>query len=98
VWGEKTNLFLEQWQEGLAESAAAASRHFFRWAEERGGLAAEGGRKGPILPSETLASLVTEDMKEEEVVERVKVSSLLMGFEFRMVGFTKSKLNPCCWI
>ena len=80
------------------ESAAAASRHFFRWGEERGGLAAEGGRKGPILPSETLASLVTEDMKEEEVVERVKVSSLLMGFEFRMVGFTKSKLNPCCWI
>lgn len=61
-------------------------------------MAAEGGRKGPILPSETLASLVTEDVKEEEeVVERVKVSSLLLGFEFRMVGFTKSKLNPC-WV
>lgn len=76
---------------------SAASRHFFLWEEHRGGLAAEGGRKGPILPSETLASLVTEDKKEEEVVvvvERVRVSSLLQGLELRMVGLTKSKVKP----
>lgn len=56
---------------------------------------AEGVKKGPILPSETLASAVMEDKKEELVVfEMVRVSSfLLLGFELRIVGLGNSRVN-----
>lgn len=51
---------------------------------------AEGVKKGPILPSETLASAVMEDKKEEFVlvveIERSVSSNLLLGL-------TKSRVN-----
>lgn len=76
--------------------------HLLRWDEERGGLPAA-RMAGPIFPSETLPSAVTEDMKEEVVVEiggeilKVAVSLVLsglgLGFDLTWIGFAKSRVS-----
>lgn len=97
-------LLLEQWQ--FAEEERVASWHLLRWEEERGGL---GGRKGPILPSETLPSAVMEEMKEEVVVDmdmdmetemggdmlKVEASLVLLEFEgwVEELGFDLRKVG-----